>query len=190
MKIGFLGLFLVASLSSAVSGASDFAATHPDLLGYGDFVAPVVKDDTVLPKQTGSIFFNAAAGQFQGFGLSGNTIAFAGVGTERIFSAAFGGATELNDCNSSPCTIYRQHDTEGNTDTVASVTRSGAGLYTINITSGRCSAAPVCTGSSIANIRFFIEYSVPTSTSYAFTSINPSSVTTDGGFNVNCSCPK
>ncbi len=39
-----------------------------------DFVAPVVKDDTVPPKQAGSIFFNAASGEFQGFDLSGATV--------------------------------------------------------------------------------------------------------------------
>jgi hypothetical protein len=43
-----------------------------------DFIAPVVMDDTVPPKQAGSIFFNAATAEFQGFDLLGNTVTLGG----------------------------------------------------------------------------------------------------------------
>ena len=58
---------------------------------------------------------------------------------ERLERIRFGGSTPVTNCTSSPCTIYSQSG-----DWVSSVTRSGAGSYSVNIPSGKFSETPTC----------------------------------------------
>lgn len=67
-------------------------------------------------------------------------------GKLRQIMFAFGGATEgVNECNSNPCTIYRQYDDEGNTTRITSVNRTSAGRYTVNVAAGACLSPMVIT---------------------------------------------
>lgn len=103
----------------------------------------------------------------------------------------FGGASEgTTSCGASPCTIYRQLDSSGNTDTVSSVTRTGLGRYVINITGGRCSAAATCVGhqGDPGGFGVYYQQSVPTSTAaYARFSVSSGSDGDSDGYFL-CSC--
>jgi hypothetical protein len=76
MKTVFVALSLCVLSASAGAAPLTSPSTSGAKIEAFDFVAPIVKDDTVPPKQAGSIFFNAAAGNFQGFDLSGATMTF------------------------------------------------------------------------------------------------------------------
>lgn len=63
----------------------------------------------------------------------------------RSWFAIWGGnSSGTSGCSGSPCTVGSQKDSDGNTDTISSITRTGTGDYVMNITSGRCSTVPAC----------------------------------------------
>lgn len=73
--------------------------------------------------------------------LAGAQISSASSTLERLERAAFGGNTAMtSNCASTPCTIASQSGSW-----VSSVSRVGAGAYTVNITAGEFSVAPTCT---------------------------------------------
>ena len=119
--------------------------------------------------------------------LNFTNLGVGGGGSLRIFNVAFSGGTEGTGCSSSPCTLNRQYDSSGNSDTVASITRTGTGDYTMNITSGRCSQAPVC------SIVEYINLSSPTGlngnpTSTSFRFYTDAGATDNGAAQLNCTC--
>lgn len=118
-----------------------------------------------------------------------NSVSTSSAGQERMERVAFGGATEgTNNCGSSPCTIYRQSG-----DWVSSVTRSGAGVYSVNFTAGKFSAIPTCfcssiiagTGPGVCGRATFA-----TTSSVAFAAYSPADVSTDSSMEVVCMGPR
>ena len=129
--------------------------------------------------------------------VQGSTASSSGSSSLRIFNVAFGGATEgTNACTSNPCTIYRQYDDAGNTDTVSSVGRDATGRYTINITSGRCSSPPMCSGVPTSNVGGNTVSSSntvannPTNTAFYLRGNDNTGSSAEIGAYVNCTCKK
>lgn len=108
----------------------------------------------------------------------GSVISSSTTGASDIEAVSFGGATEPSVCSSSPCTMYR------NTPGITSVTRTGAGLYTVNFASGTFSSPPVCTsqhtGFPFSGWTQRQTGTVPTTTTYKIQTI-VNSTTGDGG---------
>lgn len=76
---------------------------------------------------------------------SGSGSGSGGGGDMRVFNVWFSDVdADTTACNDATCTIRQQHDDEGNTDTVSSVSRDGVGNYDVNITASRCSQPPMC----------------------------------------------
>lgn len=90
-------------------------------------------------------------------------------------------------CSSSPCTV-------SSSNSGITVTRTSAGLYTINFPSGTFSAPPTCTffASNNANVMTVINlgYAVPTSTAYIFNSYIPAGGTADTYGDILCMGPR
>jgi hypothetical protein len=107
----------------------------------------------------------------------------------RTIVGAFGGTTEIsNVCAADPCTVYRNHDDEGNTDyTVTWVT---TGKVRINIPAGRCSVPPACSvlNNQGGGSRTYSSLTAPTVTAFymEFQNGTPSFVDFSGPF--QCSC--
>ena len=185
-----------AYLGPATEIRTGGAGTHPNYLWFSD---GTTTDRFWLSYQSSSNAFgknsvsnilatNDLVNVNVSFPVAGWGVSGPSTGGTRIFSVAFGGATEgTNNCSGSPCTIYRQNDSLGQSSTVSSVTRSGTGAYTINITAGRCTTAPVCTASMRQSLRYPLFSTAPTTTAVALDS-NDGSSAADGAFNVICSC--
>lgn len=107
-------------------------------------------------------------------------------GMIRIESVSFGGASEPSTCTSTPCTIYRQ------SGAVTSVTRTSAGIYTINFSAGVFSAAPVCVVMQGAfSLSQFAQRTAtnPTATTYNFQTL-VNSVQGDAWGDIICMGPR
>lgn len=87
-------------------------------------------------------------------------------------------------CSSGTCTIA------SSTAGISSITRSAPGTYTLNILSGRFSAAPTCVGTSNGQVSFLEDSTATTSTAYSFYLINSGFARTDGAFDIVCMGPK
>lgn len=96
---------------------------HPFSFGSGDYVTVDVP--------TVAVSLNGAPWGTFPFGVN-----FAG----RTYSAVIGGASEVTDCGSSPCTVYLQ----GASNWISSATRAGAGDYTVNVNPGYFNTAILC----------------------------------------------
>lgn len=111
----------------------------------------------------------------------------------RIFNARFSDVDSATTaCNDATCTIRQQHDDEGNTDTIASITSESTGNYDVNITASRCSQPPVCSVTSqgatvglVTHIR-----SVPTTTLIEIGFANDAGGDTNAVGYLNCTCLK
>jgi hypothetical protein len=93
-------------------------------------------------------------------------------------------AAVTTSCTATPCTLAT------NTPGVTSITRAGAGDYTINFATGSFSAAPTCKvtmGSAALTVP--LVSSTRTSTAYQFFSRNTSNAGTDNSFDIECSGP-
>lgn len=113
----------------------------------------------------------------------------------RTFVVHFGGATEgTNNCTTDPCTIYRQMDSDGNTNTVSSVTYTATAKYRINITAARCSAPPTCTGScavfgNLGQNCWGVAFAQPSTTTFEL-NFQSTSGNQTGTIYAECSCAK
>lgn len=123
-----------------------------------------------------------------GGGSPAGTVSSSSYNLERTERVSFGGTTEPSACTTSPCTIYR------NTPAITSVTRTGAGLYTINFAAGSFSAAPVCvsqqTGFSLAGWTQRQTATVPTTAIYQIQTIVNSTTGDAGAVDVICMGPR
>jgi hypothetical protein len=121
-------------------------------------------------------------------------IGVAGVSPFRHFYFSFGGASEATACSSTPCTIYKNYDSDGNTNTVSQVAWASDGQYTATITSGRCSQAPVCTvqqqDSASAYAMPSTNGTASTTTSFYHRWRNAGGTSTNAAAAVNCTCVK
>lgn len=125
------------------------------------------------------------------------TISASGSGSAYIRTFALGYGQAANNpqtgCSSDPCGLYNQKDSDGNTDTVASINRAGTGVYTLNITAGRCSQVPACAfiqsraclGTAAAA---YNNTATPTNTAIPF--VTDASGATNGCGYIQCSCVK
>lgn len=103
----------------------------------------------------------------------------------RTVSALFAGAARTTSCTSTPCVLYMN---KGNW--VSSVTRSGAGQYSVNIATGVFGSGvePECVFSSANNApRFFVLSSASTATLIDLNSQNSSTSNTDAVVSFKCS---
>lgn len=118
-----------------------------------------------------------------------NSVSTGNAGGDRIARAHVAGTVRDTRCTSSPCALVT------NNGAISSVTRSGAGQYTVNFTAGYFSAPPVCSGSAWAvtvTDSLVMRFSATTalSTSLFITQSNTASTQVDSSFDVICIGPR
>lgn len=167
-----------------------------------DFSAPVVYSKTnVTEAPAGTIVYDVNSGAFYGLTSGGNPSsagswlqlgASTTSGSPNVTSNSAGNehierVTVTSVCSSSPCTITRQSGSW-----LTSITRTGTGNYTLNITTNEFSAAPTCTCSAGgAGADTWCEFlgSTATNTTATINTRNSSGVLTDADFSVICMGP-
>lgn len=155
----------------------------------GDFIAPIVSSESNLSATpTGLIYYNLTDGAFKGVNKNGgfDTLSSPGkpvssdTANERIERLFIGSA-----CTSSPCTIT------SSSGAIASVTRTSAGIYTINFTSGKFSAAPSCVITSLNTSTLFCSGGATSATTFGVNCQRSSTeVSTDSAFTAICMGPR
>jgi len=137
----------------------------------------------------GMIYFNASSGELKFVGNSATPTTLGAVGgssvtstgNEKMERVSFGGATQRSNCTSTPCTIYSQ------SGAVASVTRSGVGLYTVNFNTGTFSDSPTCSVEAVSSsITYNCNNSGATSSSISLGCGIPSTSANDMSVDVIC----
>jgi hypothetical protein len=185
---------LDASTDGTVVGNTSggaFTLTLPTAVGITGTIFRIVKGDT----SSNLLSVATTSGQTLS-GLSstkldeiGETIAVQSdganwvllTGTTKIKYITAGGASYPNACTGSPCTIHRQSGSW-----VSSITRTGAGSYTINIVSGIFSTIPTCMATPGPGLFMGIFGGTPTTTTYYLLSQNNAGTFTDSSIDMTC----
>jgi len=113
----------------------------------------------------------------------------------RVFGFSYGAASDPSACaTNTTCTIYRQWDNDGNTDTITSIINGAtAGRATVTITSGRCSSPPVCTLSMYGDTNAILRQDSGITSTTSFI-IQGAATTTGSAIAVGgsgiCTCPR
>jgi hypothetical protein len=164
--IGGCGIYYASSISPVtlkVQTASSSSSINMTAGTYGNSIE-------------WSIF--AVDGSFPGMTFAG-LVSSSSTGPERVERITFAGASESTAC-SGTCAVYRS-SVSGVT-----VTRTGAGTYTINFPSGTFSAVPTCTGSLIyAILGGYVLQDTTGSTATSSSTSVPIVTQTGGGTNTN-----
>jgi len=106
------------------------------------------------------------------------------VGVEKLVRASL---TRSAACTSSPCAIASQ------SGGISSVTRTSAGLYTVNFSAGTFSGVPACVASGAdtgPGLRLCYGIGAPTSTTFDLACVDGAITNSDAAFDLTCQGPK